>query len=101
MACDALRARPGAQRAAVSLRLAEEALTAARLRLHAELPARQAHLAGLELEVLSEQLAAADNTLAYARGQFNEATARYNAAIRQFPASLLASTFGFRAAGTL
>ena len=100
-ACDGLRARPGTGSAATSLRLAEEALAVARQRLQAELPARQQRLSGLELEVNSEQLAAADNTLAFARSQFNAAATTYNAAIRQFPTRLVATVFGFQAAGTL
>ena len=90
-----------ARSAATSLRLAEEALASARSRLLAELPARQQGLSGLEIEVNSEQLAAADNTLAFARAQFNTATQTYNDAIRQIPTRLVASVFGFQAAGTL
>lgn len=100
-ACDGLRARPGARSAATSLRLAEEALSAARTRLQAELPARQERLTGLTIEADIEQLAAADNTLAFARAQFNAATQTYNDAIRQIPTRLVASVFGFQAAGTL
>jgi len=100
-ACDGLRARPSAGGAAVSLRLAEEALIVARQRMQAELPARQQRLSGLELEADTEQLAAADNTLAFARSQFNAATQSYNDAIRQFPTRLVASAFGFQKAGTL
>ena len=84
-----------------SLRLAEEALTSARSRLQAELPARQERLSGLTIEADIEQLAAADNTLAFARAQFNAATQTYNDAIRQIPTRLVASVFGFQAAGTL
>ena len=100
-ACDGLRARPSAGSAANGLRLAEEALMAARQRLQAELPARQQRLSGLEIEVNTEQLAAADNTLAFARSQFNAVTTTYNAAIRQFPTRLVATVFGFQPAGTL
>lgn len=100
-ACDGLRARPGAGSAATALRLAEETLLTARQRLQAELPARQQRLSGLEIEANTEQLAAADNTLAFARGQFNLATKTYNEAIRQFPTRLVATVFGFQAAGTL
>lgn len=100
-ACDGLRARPSARSAATSLRLAEEALSAARARLQAELPARQERLSGFAIEANTEQLAAADNTLAFARAQFNTATQTYNAAIRQIPTRLVASIFGFQAAGTL
>ena len=100
-ACDGLRARPSAGSAAAGLRLAEEALTSARQQLQAELPARQQLLSGLELEANAEQLAAADNTLAFARSQFNAATKAYNDAIGQFPTRLVATVFGFQAAGTL
>ena len=100
-ACDGLRARPSTGSAATSLRLAEEALSAARQRLQAELLARQQRLSGLEIEINTEQLAAADTTLAFARSQFNAATKTYNEAIRQFPTRLVASAFGFQAAGTL
>ncbi len=100
-ACTGLRSRPSAGGAANALRLAEEALMAARQRLQAELPARQQRLSGLEIEVHTEQLAAADNTLAFARNQFNAATKTYNEAIRQFPTRLVATVFGFQAAGTL
>ena len=99
--CDTLRAKPSARGAATSLRLAEEALASARARLLADLPARQERLSGLEIEADSEQLAAADNTLAFARAQFNIATQTYNDAIRQIPTRLVASVFGFQAAGTL
>lgn len=100
-ACDGLRARPSARSAATGLRLAEDALSAACLRLQAALPARQERLSGLEIEALAEQLAAADNTLAFARAQFNASTQTYNGAVRQFPTWLVASAFGFQAAGTL
>jgi len=100
-ACDALRARPGAARAAVSLRLADETLAAARLRFMAELPARPELLAGVEGAVLADELAAADSTLAFARQQFNEASRVYTEAVHQFPTGLIAGLFGFRGAGTL
>jgi LemA protein len=100
-ACDGVRARPSAGSAATHLRLAEDALIAARQRLQAELPARQQRLSGLELEANAERLAAADNTLAFARSQFNATTKTYNDAIRQFPTRVIATVFGFQAAGTL
>lgn len=100
-ACGDLRAKPASSAAAANLRQAEDALLLARQQLQAELPARQQRLSGLELEADAEQLAAADNTLAFARDQFNTAVQRYNAAIRQFPTLLLSAAFGFQAAGSL
>ncbi|MFM9917473.1 MAG: LemA family protein [Rhizobacter sp.] len=99
--CDSLRAKPSARSAATHVRLAEETLSSTRARLQAELPARQERLSGLEIEVNSDQLAAADNTLAFARAQFNVAAQTYNDAIRQIPTRLVASIFGFQTAGTL
>lgn len=100
-ACDALAAQPTSASVAGSLRLAESVLASARQRMQAELPARHERLSGPETEVLVEQLTAADNTLAFARDQFNEATGLYNRAARQFPTWVIARLFGFRLAGTL
>lgn len=89
------RTRPSEAAALTSLRLAEAILADARTR-HAEaLPADEAGLA------LRAELAAADNTLDFARRQFNEAVAAYNRAIAQFPTWLLAGPFGFRSAALL
>ena len=94
-ACAHARLHPGAAGAITSLRLAEEILTDARARLPVPTTA------GTALPELRLQLATIDTTLAFARGQFNEAVAVYNHAIRQFPTRLLAGLFGFRAGGLL
>ena len=73
----------------------------ARQRLLSEAPARQPHLSRLEIEELARQLAAIDNTLAFACGQFNAASLAYSRAIRQFPTCLIARSLGFRPAGLL
>ncbi|OYY63942.1 MAG: hypothetical protein B7Y51_05150 [Burkholderiales bacterium 28-67-8] len=98
---DALLAQPASAPLASSVRLAESVLTSARQRLLAALPAGHERLSGLETEFLVEQLTAADNTLAFARDQFNVATDHYNRAVRQFPTWVIAHLFGFRVAGTL
>lgn len=100
-ACDVVRSRPSAARPMASLRLAEETLAEARARLKAQLPAKPEMLAGLGVSVLSEELAAADSTLGFARRQYNEATQTYNDAMDQFPTWVIAGLFGFRGAGTL
>ena len=100
-ACDVVRTRPSAARPMASLRLAEETLAEARNRLKAGLPARPEMLAGVDVSALNEQLAAIDNSLGFARRQFNEATQSYNDAIDQFPTWVIAGLFGFRGAGTL
>ena len=48
-----------------------------------------------------KELDTADNTLGFARRQFNAATQLYNEALDQFPTWLIAGLFGFRGAGTL
>ncbi|HEX6707735.1 MAG TPA: LemA family protein [Albitalea sp.] len=100
-ACDVVRSRPSAARPMASLRLAEETLAEARNRLRAHLPAKPEMLAGVGVTVLGEELTAADNTLNFARRQFNEATQSYNDALDQFPTWVIAGLFGFRRAGTL
>jgi LemA protein len=100
-AAEALVAQPTSAPVAGSWRLAESVLVSARQRLQAELPAGHERLSGLETEVLAEQLTAADNTLAFARDQFNAAADHYNRAVRQFPTWVIARLFGFRLAGTL
>jgi LemA protein len=94
-ACAHACQRPGAVGAITSLRLADEILAEARARL----PVQSA--AGLDLRELHAQLTATDATLAFARRQFNEAVAGYNAAVRQFPTLMIVGLFGFRSAGTL
>lgn len=100
-ACDVVRSRPSAARPMASLRMAEETLDEARERVRSELPSRPEQLARLGVAELAEELASADNTLGFARRQFNEATQHYNEALDQFPTWVIAGLFGFRGAGTL
>jgi LemA protein len=89
-ACAHVRSRPVRAGTLTSLRLAEEILMQARLRLPS----------GPD-EALAAALAEADTTLSFARRQFNEAALAYNRAVSQFPTWVLAGLFGFRKAGTL
>jgi LemA protein len=100
-ACDVVRSRPSAARPMAILRLADETLSDARNRVRADLPSRPEQLQRLGVAELAEELAAADNTLGFARRQFNAATQHYNEALDQFPTWLIAGLFGFRGAGTL
>ena len=98
--------KPSQARAITSLRLAEDTLAAARAKLLAELPAhlyQQTVLngAGMEVATCQDELSAVGSTLAFARSQFNQAAERYNEAMLQFPTVLIASLFGFQAAGLL
>ena len=100
-ACDALRASPARRGAASSVRVADAALTEARARLQAEPPPPPDRRSSRDRQVLVDQLAAADQALAVARGHFNAATQAYNRAAGQFPTWLMARLCGFRAAGSL
>jgi LemA protein len=101
VACDAARNRPSAARPIASLRVAEETLAEARQRLLARLPGALEAAGGDAIAALSEEMAAADSALGFARRQFNEATQRYNDALDQFPTWVIAGVFRFRGAGTL
>ena len=94
-AWEGARRRPGAVGAINSLRLALQILAQARARLSA------AGNAAPELDALHVELAACDNALSFAQGQFNDAVHQYNAAVRQFPTGLLAVLFQFRGATPL
>jgi LemA protein len=94
-ACAHAKVRPGAAGAIASLRLADEILTDARARLPA------AGAPGLDLTELNARLGASDATLAFARGQFNDAVVEYNRAVTEYPTALLVRLFGFRGAATL
>jgi len=51
--------------------------------------------ADANFQQLSAELSDLENKIAAARRFFNSATAEYNTAIQQFPASLIAGSFGF------
>jgi LemA protein len=94
-ACQRARGRPGAPGVITSLRLAEDILGDARQRLPAQA------LADPSLAELAAELTAGDNTLAFARRQFNDSVNEYNHAVRQFPTWVVAGLFRFGRAGTL
>lgn len=89
------RVHPGGSGAVASLRLAEDVLAQARIRV-APPPGAEGGL-----NALAGELSAADATISFARRQFNEAVSEYNRAIQQFPTWLMAALFRFRTAGLL
>lgn len=92
------KAHPGAADALQSLRLAENSLLQTQARLVSGMGG------GAELATengQSSQLAALEPALRFAQSRFNDAVMEYNHAVHQFPTSLLAGLFGFRAAGAL
>jgi LemA protein len=89
------QARPTLASAVTSLRVAEEILADARSRLPVQT------MAGDELAEINAGLASDDQTLTFARREFNAAVGEYNAAVQQFPTVLVAWLFGFRMGGML
>ena len=100
-AVDHARAAPSAAQAIASLRLAEEVLIGARGRLRTELASHARSNLAWDTVMQTDELAAVDGTLGFARGQFNEAVLVYSEAVIQFPTWIIAGLFGFRAAGVL
>jgi LemA protein len=108
-----VRLRPSASRRVAALRLAEDALAAARAQAMADMPAQVDRIlptatalgadadGGLAMPVLAEALTAAGGTLQLARQQFNDAVQGYNDAVEQFPTWIMAGLFRFRSAGML
>jgi LemA protein len=105
--CAPVGAQPGSARAVAALRLAEETLAGARIRLQLELPSHvdrmlpTGYAMDAGLAPISEALSAADSTLAFARQQFNHAIDTYNQARGQFPTWIVAGLLRFRAASML
>jgi LemA protein len=47
---------------------------------------------------LQEELKSTENRIGFARQHYNDSVSGYNSGLQQFPANLVANTFGFRAA---
>ncbi len=75
---------------------AENALSGALRRLFVMVEAYPDLKANQNFIRLQDELADVENKLAAARRFFNSAVAEFNAAIQQFPAVLLATSFGFK-----
>lgn len=100
-AVDHARAVPTGAQAIASLRVAEEVLNGARGRLSTALAVHtRANLVG-DAVMRTDELAAVDGALGFARSQFNDSVQVYNDAAIQFPTWVVAGLFGFRAAGLL
>ena len=57
--------------------------------------------ANQNMRQLSEELAGAENGLAFARQSYNDSVIQYNAALTQFPGSMIANVFVFKPAEML
>jgi len=100
-AADVARTRPAAAGAITSLTLAEEVLGTAMGKLMALVEAYPELKADQSLRELAEELTSTENKVAFSRQLFNDATLDYNNAAQQFPTSMMANLFGFRAAAML
>lgn len=98
VALAAMRPRPLQAEAAAALGAAQDVLNTAWQRVQQDAN----DLAGSSLpDTVAAQWQQHAGETAKAQAQFNEAVARYNAAVVQFPAVLLAWLFGLRRAGAL
>jgi len=94
-ASDALRGRPGKADAVLALAAAEQALDGSLGRLFAVAEAYPDLKADQTIRELSEELTSTENKVGFARQAYNDAVLDYNNAQAQFPALLVARTFGF------
>jgi LemA protein len=97
-AADALRSRPASAAAMHALQLAEKVLEAALGLMRERLSADTLHAAYLAVDQslcdCGADLAATDSALDFAKAGYNKAVSSYNAAIAQFPATVLANITG-------
>jgi LemA protein len=94
-ASDAVRSRPANAGAVTALAVAEQALEGSLGRLFAVAEAYPELKADQTIRELSEELTSTENKVGFARQAYNDAVLDYNNAQGQFPAVLIARTFGF------
>lgn len=94
-------AAPGDVQAMTRLAGAENVLNGALGRLFALAEAYPDLKANQTMMQLSEELTSTENRVSFARQAFNDAVTSYNTACEVFPASLIAGSFGFKAASLL
>ena len=92
---------PGEPEAMKALAGAEAQLTGTLGRLFALAESYPDLKANQNMLQLQEELASTENRIAFARQAFNDAVMVYNTQCEQFPANLLAGTFGFKPAELL
>ena len=96
-----VRRRPQDGDALVALDAAENALASPLARLMALVEQYPALQADDTVHRLTEELGTTENRIAFARQAFNDQVLGYNTELESFPASLIATTFGFRRVNTL
>ena len=92
---------PGGEGAMKQLMQAEGALSSTLGRMFALSEAYPDLKANQNMLQLTEELTGTENKISFARQAFNDSVMSYNTAIEQFPANVLASTFGFKGAELL
>ncbi|MCD6680614.1 MAG: LemA family protein [Burkholderiaceae bacterium] len=100
-ASDAARAHPRHQPALDALDAAEVALASPLSRLMALVEQYPKLQADETVRRLTEELRSTENRIGFSRQAFNDQVTTYNTAIESFPASLVATLFGFRRSSTL
>jgi LemA protein len=100
-ASDSAAARPADAGRIGALASAEGALAGLMSKLAVVVEAYPALKADAALSDLSEELNHTENRIAFARQAFNDAVLDYNNAAQQAPTNLVATLFGFKAAGML
>jgi LemA protein len=83
------------------LRTAEQALDVALEAMFARAETNPQLQSDPNMRLAVQELNAAEARIGFARQVYDEAEAKYNGARRQFPGSLIAFLFGFKAAGVL
>lgn len=83
------------------LRTAERALDVALAAMFARAETSAQLQSDPNMRQAMQELNAAEARIGFARQVYNDAEAEYNGARRQFPGSVIAFLFGFKAAGTL
>ena len=94
----AAAANPGDPQSMRGLASAEQQLGGALGRLLAIAESYPDLKANQNMMLLQEELTSTENKVAFARQGYNDAVTRYNTKREQFPAVLIASSFGFREA---
>lgn len=100
-ASDAARAHPRHQPTLDALDAAEVALASPLSRLMALVEQYPQLQADETVRRLTEELRSTENRIGFSRQAFNDQVTTYNTAIESFPASLVATLFGFRRSSTL
>ena len=94
-ASERVASRPGKADAIIALAAAEQTLDSSLGRLFALAEAYPDLKADQTIRELSEELTSTENKVGFARQAYNDAVLDYNNAQGQFPALLVARTFGF------